>query len=96
MTKAELVRQLHVEQKHNHLDYGDARFGLDVILESLTNAMASGKRIEVRGFGSFTLHYREARLGRNPKTGNPVYVPDKHIPNFRPSQELRQCVNNLS
>ncbi|HDH16892.1 MAG TPA: integration host factor subunit beta, partial [Gammaproteobacteria bacterium] len=49
--------------------------------------------IEVRGFGSFTLHHRRARVGRNPKTGNSVTVPDKHVPHFKPGKELRQRVD---
>ena len=91
MTKSELIDLLSAEQ--NQLGYRDVELAVKVILESLTNALSSGERIEVRGFGSFTLHHRQARVGRNPKTGNSVTVPDKHVPHFKPGKELRQRVD---
>ena len=96
MTKSELIEQLSIEQDHNLLTDHDVQLGLEVILESLVNALSLGERIEVRGFGSFSLHYRKARIGRNPKTGSSVHVPEKHIPSFKPSQQLRQRVDNMS
>lgn len=94
MTKSELIDQLSAEQ--NQLGYRDVELAVKEILESLTNALSSGERIEVRGFGSFTLHHRQARVGRNPKTGSSVSVPDKHVPHFKPGKELRQRVDNLT
>ena len=94
MTKSELIDQLAAEQ--GQLGYRDVELAVKEILESLTNALSSGERIEVRGFGSFTLHHRKARIGRNPKTGTSVYVPDKHVPHFKPGKELRQRVDNLN
>mgnify|MGYP001547004915 FL=1 len=91
MTKSELIDLLSAEQ--NKLGYRDVELAVKVILESLTSALSSGERIEVRGFGSFTLHHRQARVGRNPKTGNSVTVPDKHVPHFKPGKELRQRVD---
>lgn len=91
MTKSELIDLLSAEQ--NQLGYRDVELAVKVILESLTSALSSGERIEVRGFGSFTLHHRRARVGRNPKTGNSVTVPDKHVPHFKPGKELRQRVD---
>ena len=91
MTKSELIDLLSAEQ--NQLGYRDVELAVKVILESLTNALSTGERIEVRGFGSFTLHHRQARVGRNPKTGNSVTVPDKHEPHFKPGKELRQRVD---
>ncbi|MDX2476725.1 MAG: integration host factor subunit beta [Gammaproteobacteria bacterium] len=91
MTKSELIDLLSAEQ--NQLGYRDVELAVKVILESLTNALSTGERIEVRGFGSFTLHHRQARVGRNPKTGNSVTVPDKHVPHFKPGKELRQRVD---
>jgi integration host factor subunit beta len=91
MTKSELIDMLSAEQ--NQLGYRDVELAVKVILECLTTALASGERIEVRGFGSFTLHHRRARVGRNPKTGNSVTVPDKHVPHFKPGKELRQRVD---
>ena len=57
-------------------------------------ALAMGDRIEVRGFGSFSLHYRPPRVGRNPKTGSTVHVPDKYVPHFKPGKELRERVKD--
>ncbi len=91
MTKSELIDLLSADQ--NQLGYRDVELAVKVILECLTSALASGERIEVRGFGSFTLHHRRARVGRNPKTGNSVTVPDKHVPHFKPGKELRQRVD---
>jgi integration host factor subunit beta len=91
MTKSELIDMLSAEQKQ--LGYRDVELAVKVILECLTTALANGERIEVRGFGSFTLHHRRARVGRNPKTGNSVTVPDKHVPHFKPGKELRQRVD---
>ena len=91
MTKSELIDVLSADQ--NQLGYRDVELAVKVILESLTGALSSGERIEVRGFGSFTLHHRRARVGRNPKTGNSVTVPDKHVPHFKPGKELRERVD---
>ncbi|HEC26228.1 MAG TPA: integration host factor subunit beta [Gammaproteobacteria bacterium] len=91
MTKSELIDSLSADQ--NQLGYRDVELAVKVILECLTSALSSGERIEVRGFGSFTLHHRRARVGRNPKTGNSVTVPDKHVPHFKPGKELRQRVD---
>ncbi len=91
MTKSELIDLLSADQ--NQLGYRDVELAVKVILECLTSALSSGERIEVRGFGSFTLHHRQARVGRNPKTGNSVIVPDKHVPHFKPGKELRQRVD---
>ena len=91
MTKSELIDLLSAEQ--GQLGYRDVELAVKVMLESLTSALSSGERIEIRGFGSFTLHHRRARVGRNPKTGNSVTVPDKHVPHFKPGKELRQRVD---
>ena len=58
-------------------------------------ALASGERIEIRGFGSFSLHYRPPRRGRNPKTGDSVALPGKHVPHFKPGKELREKVSGV-
>ena len=63
------------------------------VLEQMSQALADGDRIEVRGFGSFSLHYRPPRMGRNPKTGEAVALPGKHVPHFKPGKELRERVN---
>ena len=63
------------------------------LLEQMSEALSRGDRIEVRGFGSFCLHYRPPRTGRNPKTGTAVELPGKHVPHFKPGKELRERVN---
>jgi integration host factor subunit beta len=63
------------------------------VIEQMSVALASGDRIEIRGFGSFSLHYRPPRTGRNPKTGTAVALPGKYVPHFKPGKELRHRVN---
>ena len=62
------------------------------LLQMMGGALSEGDRIEVRGFGSFSLHYRPPRTGRNPKTGDTVALPGKHVPHFKPGKELRERV----
>ena len=64
-----------------------------MILDQMADSLARGERIEIRGFGSFSLHYRAPRMGRNPKTGDPVSLPGKYVPHFKPGKELRERVN---
>jgi integration host factor subunit beta len=92
MTKSELISLLAA--KHPQLDYRDVELAVKELLEQMSAALSSGDRIEVRGFGSFSLHYRPPRTGRNPKTGASVQVPDKFVPHFKPGKELRERVNN--
>jgi integration host factor subunit beta len=63
------------------------------VLEHMAERLANGDRIEIRGFGSFSLHYRPGRVGRNPKTGTPVSLPAKYVPHFKPGKELRERVD---
>jgi integration host factor subunit beta len=65
-----------------------------MILERMANALVSKQRIEIRGFGSFSLHYRAPRTGRNPKTGDSVTLSGKYVPHFKPGKDLRDRVNN--
>ncbi|HJX17657.1 MAG TPA: integration host factor subunit beta [Acidiferrobacterales bacterium] len=92
MTKSELIAQLSVKQPQ--LDYRDVELAVKELIDQLSTALAAGQRIEVRGFGSFSLHYRPPRVGRNPKTGDSVQVPDKHVPHFKPGKELRERVDS--
>jgi integration host factor subunit beta len=64
-----------------------------MMLDHMAEALAVGERIEIRGFGSFSLHYRAPRLGRNPKTGEKVELAGKYVPHFKPGKELRERVN---
>lgn len=91
MTKSELIELLAAKQPQ--LDYKDVELAVKELLEQMSAALAAGERIEVRGFGSFSLHYRPPRVGRNPKTGDAVRVPDKRVPHFKPGKELRERVD---
>jgi len=92
MTKSELIAQLAGKQPQ--LDYRDVELAVKELIDQLSTALSAGQRIEVRGFGSFSLHYRPPRVGRNPKTGDSVQVPDKHVPHFKPGKELRERVDS--
>lgn len=91
MTKSELIETL--SRRQPHLDAGDVDLSVKALLEMMSQALSRGERIEIRGFGSFSLHYRPARIGRNPKTGDSVSLAGKHVPHFKPGKELRERVN---
>lgn len=91
MTKSELIEAIVRQQ--SHLAQRDVELAVKSILEQMSSALATGGRIEVRGFGSFSLHYRPPRQGRNPKTGDSVDLTGKHVPHFKPGRELRERVN---
>jgi integration host factor subunit beta len=91
MTKSELIEVLSRRQAHLKAD--DVDLAVKVMLEMMSNALTRGERIEIRGFGSFSLHYRPPRVGRNPKTGDSVVLSGKHVPHFKPGKELRDRVN---
>ena len=90
MTKSELIELLARRQPHLKAD--DVDMSVKSLLQMMGGALADGERIEVRGFGSFSLHYRPPRTGRNPKTGDTVALPGKHVPHFKPGKELRERV----
>ena len=92
MTKSELIEVLAAEQRH--LADKDVELAVRCILEPMSNAFACRDRIEIRGFGSFSLNYRPPRISRNPKTGEPVALAGKHVPHFKPGKELRDRVND--
>lgn len=87
MTKSELVEILSLKQ--THLMQRDVDASVHIILEAIAKALVRGERIEIRGFGSFDMSHRPARVGRNPKTGEAVAIPAKHVPHFKPGKELR-------
>ena len=91
MTKSELIEKLAAAQ--SQLTAKDMELAVKMILDYMSDALARGERIEIRGFGSFSLHYRAPRVGRNPKTGEPVSLPGKYVPHFKPGKELRERVN---
>lgn len=91
MTKSELIEI--IAKRQSHLAYRDVELAVKCMIEQMGQALASGERIEIRGFGSFSLHYRPPRLGRNPKTGESVALAGKHVPHFKPGKELRERVD---
>ena len=91
MTKSELIEI--IARKQSHLVGKDIELAVKTILEQMSNALSSGQRIEIRGFGSFSLHFRPPRMGRNPKTGDAVALPGKYVPHFKPGKDLRDRVN---
>ncbi len=91
MTKSELIEAL--ANKQMHLAFKDVELAVKCMIEQMSEALASGERIEIRGFGSFSLHYRPPRMGRNPKTGDSVSLASKHVPHFKPGKELRDRVD---
>lgn len=91
MTKSELIERITATQPQ--LSSKDIELAVKTILEEMSAALATGDRIEVRGFGSFSLHYRKPRKGRNPKTGDAVDLQGKYVPHFKPGKELRERVN---
>ena len=92
MTKSELIDRLAMSQRH--LSHKDVELGVKLLLDTISDALADNERIEIRGFGSFSLHHRPARTGRNPKTGEAVAIPEKRVPHFKPGKELRERVND--
>jgi len=91
MTKSELIEVL--ARKQTNLAYKDVELAVKAMLEQMSEALSNGERIEIRGFGSFSLHFRPPRVGRNPKTGDSVPLPGKYVPHFKPGKELRERVN---
>ncbi len=91
MTKSELIAQLSV--RFPQLVLKDAEIAVKTILDAMSQTLCDGDRIEIRGFGSFSLNYRPPRQGRNPKTGETVPVPAKYVPHFKAGKELRDRVD---
>lgn len=91
MTKSELITRL--AQRFPVLTHKDVEVAANTILDAMTGQLAQGERIEVRGFGSFGINVRPPRRGRNPKTGEQVMVPEKHVPHFKAGKEMREVVN---
>ena len=91
MAKSELIAQL--AERFPQLVAKDADYAVKMIIDAMTDALARGDRIEIRGFGSFALNYRPPRTGRNPKSGEKVLVPEKYVPHFKAGKELRERVD---
>ena len=91
MTRSELIDRLAAQQRH--LSTEDVELAVKTLCAQMRDALVRAERIEIRGFGAFSLHDRQARMGRNPRTGEPVAVPAKRSVHFRPGKELRDRVN---
>jgi len=91
MTRSELIDLMASQQ--TQLNAKDVELAVKLMIDHMADSLAGGERIEIRGFGSFSLHYREPRRGRNPKTGDSVELEGKFVPHFKPGKELRERVN---
>jgi integration host factor subunit beta len=87
VTRSQLIE--YISQRYRHLPQQDIELAVKTLLEHLGTALAQGRRIEIRGFGSFSLHYHKPRMGRNPKTGEPVALAGRFVPHFKPGKSLR-------
>ncbi len=92
MTKSELIEMITEQQEG--ISRREAEIVMNTILSVIGDALASGDHVELRGFGSFTTKERNARVGRNPKTGDAVMVPAKIVPHFKPGKDLRERVDS--
>lgn len=91
LNKSDLIIQ--ISEKNPHLSEPVVEDAVRIMIDHMISALASNQRIEIRGFGSFSLHHRQPRLGRNPKTGEKVEVSAKAVPHFKPGKALRDAVN---
>ena len=91
MTRSDLVTLL--ADRFGQLTHRDAEFAVKTMLDAMTEALGRGHRIEIRGFGSFSINRRPPRLGRNPRSGESVQIPEKRVPHFKPGKALRQAVD---
>ena len=94
MTKSELIARL--AERFPQLVAKDADLSVKMILDAMTESLTKGDRVEIRGFGSFSLNYRPPRTGRNPKSGDKVQVPAKYVPHFKAGKELRERVDQFA
>ena len=92
MTKRDLIAK--IQDLLTEYPRKDVAHAVEIVFESMVDAMTKEERIEIRGFGSFSLHFRPPRVGRNPKTGDAVTLSGKYVPHFKPGKELRERVNN--
>lgn len=91
MTRSDLVEELAA--RFSQLTQRDAEFAVKAILDAIGDALVQGHRIEIRGFGSFSVNHRQPRLGRNPRSGESVTIPEKRVPHFKPGKALREAVD---
>jgi len=91
MTRSDLVAKL--AERFGQLTHRDTEFAVKTILDAMSDALARGHRIEIRGFGSFSINRRPPRVGRNPRSGEQVVIPEKLVPHFKPGKALRESVD---
>lgn len=91
MIKSQLIEKLAAE--NTHLTHAEVERVVNIVLDSMVDAMSQGGRVELRGFGAFSVRSRPARVGRNPRTGEAVNVPAKSVPFFKSGKELRERLN---
>jgi integration host factor subunit beta len=91
MTRSDLVEALAT--RFSQLTHRDAEFAVKAILDAMGEALVKGHRIEIRGFGSFSVNRRSPRIGRNPRSGESVMIPEKRVPHFKPGKALREQVD---
>ena len=91
MTRSDLVEEL--ANRFGQLTHRDAEFAVKAILDAMNDALVAGHRIEIRGFGSFSISHRPPRMGRNPRSGESVAIPQKRVPHFKPGKALRESVD---
>jgi integration host factor subunit beta len=91
MTRSDLVTRL--AEKFGQITQRDTEFAVKTMLDAMADALARGHRIEIRGFGSFAISRRPPRLGRNPRNGDQVMIPEKLVPHFKPGKALREAVD---
>jgi len=91
MTRSDLVEEL--ANRFAQLTHRDAEYAVKAILDAMNDAMVAGHRIEIRGFGSFSVTHRPPRMGRNPRSGESVAIPEKRVPHFKPGKALRESVD---
>jgi integration host factor subunit beta len=91
MTRSDLVEELAA--RFSQLTQRDAEFAVKAILDAMNDALVRGHRIEIRGFGSFSVNHRSPRMGRNPRSGESVAIPEKRVPHFKPGKALREAVD---
>ena len=91
MTRSDLVEEL--SNQFGQLTHRDAEYAVKTLLDAVSDAMVRGHRIEIRGFGSFSVNRRPPRMGRNPRSGESVDIPEKRVPHFKPGKALREAVD---
>lgn len=92
MTRSDLVELL--AERFGQLTQRDADAAVKTILDAMSDALVRGHRIEIRGFGSFAIHHRPPRTGRNPRTGESVHIPERRVPHFKPGKALREALGS--